>query len=256
MTYEQRSQFACEVCGNVPDEIGELEHGRGCYVISEDGGGSSFVPEVHQSFLLSRPWSYICAVDPAALARLGEWLDAAPLWPTVAPTKPQRIFEPPTAIVRPIMYQVLCEFDGVADVADSMMLSRMPAGEQHGMHFDHLHHNCLTRVHVPVVTNPGCWMEFEEERETFEAAIVRGDVTDLYNSLAPFPFKDSRDGKPAGEVVSVKFDGQFTVGIIQRFARVHFEAGKAYSFDARRRHAFGNDGDAARVHLIFDVLRK
>lgn len=35
---------------------------------------------------------------------------------------------------------------------------------------------------------------------------------------------------------------------------VHFESGKAYSFDTTVRHAFGNDGPTERVHLIFDVL--
>lgn len=37
--YSYRQQFACKCCGNVPDEKGELEHGRGCYALSEDGGG-------------------------------------------------------------------------------------------------------------------------------------------------------------------------------------------------------------------------
>lgn len=32
----------CKVCGNTPDDIGMIEHGRGCYVVSEDGGGQSF----------------------------------------------------------------------------------------------------------------------------------------------------------------------------------------------------------------------
>lgn len=35
---------------------------------------------------------------------------------------------------------------------------------------------------------------------------------------------------------------------------VHLEAGKAYTFDTYKRHAFGNDGETDRVHLIFDVL--
>jgi len=35
--------FACEICGNTPDESGTLEHGRGCYKISSDGGGTEFV---------------------------------------------------------------------------------------------------------------------------------------------------------------------------------------------------------------------
>ena len=38
-------------------------------------------------------------------------------------------------------------------------------------------------------------------------------------------------------------------------AYIHLEAGKAYTFDTLRRHAFGNDGSTERVHLIFDVLR-
>ncbi len=43
LTYEQRSEYACDVCGNVPDEEGCLEHGRGCYVVDSDGGGCSYV---------------------------------------------------------------------------------------------------------------------------------------------------------------------------------------------------------------------
>lgn len=38
-TYEQRQALSCKVCGNCPDEEGELEHGRGCYTQSADGGG-------------------------------------------------------------------------------------------------------------------------------------------------------------------------------------------------------------------------
>lgn len=33
----------CKVCGNEPDEDGVLHHGRGCYVVSEDGGGETYV---------------------------------------------------------------------------------------------------------------------------------------------------------------------------------------------------------------------
>lgn len=36
-------QSGCKVCGNTPDENGYLEHGRGCYVIDEDGGGCEMV---------------------------------------------------------------------------------------------------------------------------------------------------------------------------------------------------------------------
>ena len=43
LSYEYREQFACDVCGNVPDETGMIEHGRGCYVVSADGGGETWV---------------------------------------------------------------------------------------------------------------------------------------------------------------------------------------------------------------------
>jgi hypothetical protein len=43
LAYEARRAYACKVCGNVPDETGCLEHGRGCYTQSEDGGGTSYV---------------------------------------------------------------------------------------------------------------------------------------------------------------------------------------------------------------------
>lgn len=53
----------CKVCGNVPDEHGELEHGKGCYQLDEDGGGSEwFNPE--------EKWSELTARESALLAIL------------------------------------------------------------------------------------------------------------------------------------------------------------------------------------------
>ena len=43
LSYEERRDYACEVCGNAPDEQGCIEHGKGCYTQSEDGGGDSWV---------------------------------------------------------------------------------------------------------------------------------------------------------------------------------------------------------------------
>ena len=43
LSYEERREYACDVCGNVPDEAGFIEHGKGCYTQSEDGGGFSEV---------------------------------------------------------------------------------------------------------------------------------------------------------------------------------------------------------------------
>ncbi len=41
--FETPEHYRCDVCGNTPDENGELEHGKGCYVLDEDGGGSEWV---------------------------------------------------------------------------------------------------------------------------------------------------------------------------------------------------------------------
>ncbi len=40
---EWQAANACDVCGNYPDHHGNLEHGRGCYTQSEDGGGTSYI---------------------------------------------------------------------------------------------------------------------------------------------------------------------------------------------------------------------
>ena len=38
----RREEHACDVCWNIPDAEGVLEHGRGCYVVSSDGGGETY----------------------------------------------------------------------------------------------------------------------------------------------------------------------------------------------------------------------
>jgi prepilin-type processing-associated H-X9-DG protein len=37
--------WECKVCSNQPDDEGWLEHGRGCYTMSGDGGGMEFVAD-------------------------------------------------------------------------------------------------------------------------------------------------------------------------------------------------------------------
>lgn len=41
--YDERAEYVCDVCGNVPDEYGELAHGRGCYTQDENGGGVEYI---------------------------------------------------------------------------------------------------------------------------------------------------------------------------------------------------------------------
>lgn len=43
------SDNECKVCGNTPDAEGVLRHGRGCYVISEDGGGEEYFEANNQA---------------------------------------------------------------------------------------------------------------------------------------------------------------------------------------------------------------
>ena len=44
LTFED-GHWACDICGNWADEHGFLEHGKGCYTQSEDGGGTSYHEE-------------------------------------------------------------------------------------------------------------------------------------------------------------------------------------------------------------------
>jgi len=146
--------------------------------------------------------SEICALDVSAIVT---WLHESekPWHQTASPVKPTRVFEPdlPGGVLFIAYTQILPEFSGVVK-PDAPMLSRMKPGQSHGYHVDRQRPGWITRVHVPIVTNPQCWMMFEEE------------------------------------------DG----------VKVHFEAGKAYTFNAVERHAFANEGETDRVHLIFDVL--
>lgn len=53
LSYEQRSIYCCEVCDNVPDKFGVIDHGRGCFTQSENGGGTSYV-ELPETDVLDR----------------------------------------------------------------------------------------------------------------------------------------------------------------------------------------------------------
>ncbi len=149
----------------------------------------------------SPPWACLVEVDVAPMVA---WLAEGPSLPWSDPPsadKPHRVFIVPGRLSQPIIDAVIEEVQGDV-IAHRPMLSRMRPGQQHGMHHDLPWSGHLTRVHVPLATNPGAWMQWE--------------------------------------------DGE----------RVHFCAGKAYTFDIERRHAFGNDGDTDRIHLIFDVLER
>lgn len=148
---------------------------------------------------VSRFWSRICDVDVEALAL---WARGPLPWPArTDPTKPLRIWAMAGDLVGPLVSQILAHFSPPV-IARDACLSLMPAGDSHPMHVDSEPATFITRVHVPLTTNPGCWFEWEEESR-----------------------------------------------------RVHFDVGAAYCFDTQSRHAFGNDGESDRIHLLFDVWR-
>lgn len=151
----------------------------------------------------SECWTCLGDVD---IARALEWLAAGEKPPTSTAGKPQRIFDLPMGIFGPIICDALLLITLADDdylIAHAPMLSRIMPGVYHHYQRDGQRADWLTRIHVPLITNPGCWMQFEE-------------------------------------------DG----------LKLHFAPGKAYTFNALEPHAFGNDGETQRVHLIFDVLRK
>lgn len=146
----------------------------------------------------------ICDVDVAALVAWAEGpgLDAPWIVQQDRAQKPQRLLLVPNHLTAPLVDRVLACFRQRVR-AWEVVLSRTPPGQAHTMHVDQGNPALwLTRVHVPLVTGPGSWHQFEG---------------------------------------------------LERF---HLAPGAAYTFNAHhRRHAFGNDGQAERVHLIFDVLR-
>lgn len=78
----------CEVCGNTADELGRIEHGRGCYVVEEDGGGSTFVdleslgqatrelwPKIKVALAAEAKLAEVIAADKSIRAALNEELE-------------------------------------------------------------------------------------------------------------------------------------------------------------------------------------
>lgn len=142
---------------------------------------------------------FICDVE---IGPLVEWMaaNAHGMWPSPsAPNKPQRIqgSDFPKDVFAETIAEVMEHFP--TGIPDAPMLSRVLPGQSHAMHVDSQRADWATRIHLPLVTNPGCWVAWE-------------------------------DGP------------RFSLGL-----------GKAYTFDTLSRHAFGNDGNCERIHLVFDV---
>lgn len=106
-------------------------------------------------------WEPICPVDIAPLAA---WLNDLPaIWPQQAyASKPQRRFDLPNAIIHPITETILAHFPANSCVQE-LVLSRMMPDQWHDYHVDQQPTAWLTRVHVPIITNPEAWIGFERQ---------------------------------------------------------------------------------------------
>lgn len=106
-------------------------------------------------------WRSVCGVDVGPAV---DWLAAGSFsFPSPStPDKPQRIFAPPASIIAPIVARVLHALAAPV-VAHEPMLSRVRPGQEHGMHVDVQRSDWVTRIHVPLTSNPGCWFAWEAE---------------------------------------------------------------------------------------------
>ena len=113
-------------------------------------------------------WSKLGPVDVTAIA---EMLPAVK-WPPVKGGQPNRVRLPWQALSAAA--EVLRYFPGSLYDAERACLSRLVPGSTYEMHRDPQPPNWITRVHVPVVTNPAAWLMFEDEGERvhFEMGIA------------------------------------------------------------------------------------
>lgn len=90
----------------------------------------------------------------AAFSLDGEWVIQS------SPEKPRRLHQPPAAekIIRHVIEAI-----GVPCTAYEVVLSGTQPGHHHDMHADGRAEGWLTRVHVPLRSNEGCWHEFADQ---------------------------------------------------------------------------------------------
>jgi hypothetical protein len=104
-------------------------------------------------------WQRLCDVDPAPLVA---WLEGDVSWQQ-NPNGIARVWEIPRHLTGAIVAAVLPHVPGAGHVLD-LCLNRIEPGWAHGMHADSARYaGWLTRVHVPLRTNPGAWHLFEVE---------------------------------------------------------------------------------------------
>lgn len=188
------------------------------------------------------PWSLICPVNPQPIiAWYAESCASEPV------RLGRRGHELPIGLCMTVMAEVVHHIGGKAH---GPFLGYSVPGHFAPMHTDPQRDDWLTRVHVPLITNPGCWMAWENDAEIEYAC---GRCGKMLGRLVDGVFKETDAVGDVDDTVVFCQCGAWRD--YPAFPKVHFEVGNAYSFDTLTPHAVGNDGDTERVHLIFEVLR-
>lgn len=105
-------------------------------------------------------WERLCAVDVAALQA---WLAAGgPQWPPIKGMQPNRADIPSEAV--PVM-EAVCRHmgEGLTWLESTACVARIVPGVTYEMHKDGQPVEWVTRVHVPIQTNPESWFAFAEQ---------------------------------------------------------------------------------------------
>jgi aspartyl/asparaginyl beta-hydroxylase len=108
---------------------------------------------------MKKLWSKLCDVDTRPLVEaVGDplrWSDGGNgIW---------RLFDVPRYLAEPILERVFSCFDERVRAID-VMVNKVEPGFSHAMHVDRqIDPYWVTRVHVPIVTNPQCWHRWESD---------------------------------------------------------------------------------------------
>lgn len=128
-------------------------------------------------------WSLICPVNPQPLI---DWYAESCASELVRLGR--RGHELPMGLAKTVMAEVLAHTGGRGHAP---FLGHSVPGHFAPMHVDPQRPDWLTRVHVPLVTNPGCWMQWEGwERVHFSAGNAYN-----FNTLTPHSVGNDGDSE-------------------------------------------------------------
>lgn len=127
-------------------------------------------------------WTCLGAVDVALLVH---WLAQGVAWPPVKGGQPNRVHAPAEAA--PVIQAALALFDEPVTYDQyRACVARIIPGRGHPYHQDSQPPAWVTRVHVPVVTNPDAWFMWQPE-DGVKVHFAAGQAY-TFNTLVPHAF--------------------------------------------------------------------